>query len=200
VSSATGQSRPPRAVELLERAVGYTRASLVLVTEGDLGRPTPCRGWVLHDLLTHMDDSLEAMAVAAQATSLSLVPSNPPTDSSDLLDSICDRARSLLAHWHPVDSTLDPSADVALGDRWLSRELLGSVGALEVALHGWDVAEAIGQPRSIPPGLAMDLWPVARDHITEADRPFRFARPVEVSDWATPTARLLAHAGRSTGW
>jgi uncharacterized protein (TIGR03086 family) len=199
VSTATGQGRPPRAVELLERAIGYTRASLLLVTEADLGRPTPCRGWLLHDLLTHMDDSLEAMAAAAQATALSLVPSRPPGDSSDLLDSICHRARGLLAHWHPADD-LRPGDDVALGELWLSRELLGSVGALEIALHGWDVAEAIGRPRSIPPGLAMDLWPVARDHITDDDRPFRFAQPVEVSDWATPTARLLAHSGRSPGW
>ena len=198
VSSAAGQSRPPRAVELLERAIGYTRTSLVLVSEADLGRRTPCRGWLLHDLLTHMDDSLEAMAVAAQATSLSLVPSVPPTEGADLLDSICHRARGLLAHWHPVAGLSDDP--VGLGDVSLPRELLGAVGALEIVLHGWDVAEAIGRPRSIPPGLAMDLWPVARDHITDADRPVRFGQPVEVSDWATPGARLLARAGRSTRW
>lgn len=198
MSSAAGQSRPPRAVELLERAIGYTRASLVLVTEADLARRTPCREWVLHDLLTHMDDSLDAMAVAAQAASLSLVPARPPGMGSDLLDSICQRARGLLAHWHPGDDV--PDGPVGLGDLSLSRELLGAVGALEIALHGWDVAESIGCPRSIPPGLAMDLWPVARDHITDADRPSRFGQSVEVSDWATPAARLLAHAGRSTRW
>jgi uncharacterized protein (TIGR03086 family) len=198
VSSAAGHSRPPRALELLERAIGYTRASLVLVTDADLGRRTPCRGWLLQDLLVHMDDSLEAMAVAAQATSLSLVPPAPPTDGADLLVSICRRARGLLAHWHPVDAV--PDGPVALGDLSLSRELLGAVGALEITLHGWDVAESIGRPRPIPPGLAMDLWPVARDHVTDADRPARFAPPVEVADWATPAARLLAHAGRSTRW
>jgi uncharacterized protein (TIGR03086 family) len=198
VSSATDESRPPRAVELLERAIGYTRASLVLVTAADLGRPTPCRDWDLHDLLTHMDDSLEAMAVAARATSLSLVPAQPPMGGHDLLDSICHRARGLLAHWHPEGGV--PDGPVGVGDLSLSRELLGSVGALEIALHGWDVAEAIGRPRSIPPGLAMDLWPLARDHITEADRPVRFGDPVAVSDWATPAARLLAQAGRSTAW
>jgi uncharacterized protein (TIGR03086 family) len=192
---ATGQSRPPSAVELLERAIAYTRASLVQVTEADLDRPTPCQGWVMRDLLGHMDDSLEAMAAAAQATSLSLVPSEPPGTGADLLDSICIRARGLLSHWHP-----ERDGDVDLGEVSLPRELLGAVGALEITLHGWDVAEAIGQPRPIPPGLAMDLWPVARDHVTEADRPFRFGAPVEVADWATPATRLLAHAGRSTRW
>jgi uncharacterized protein (TIGR03086 family) len=192
---ATGQSRPPSAVELLERAIAYTRASLVQVTEADLDRPTPCHGWVMRDLLGHMDDSLEAMAAAAQATSLSLVPSEPPGAGAELLDSICIRARGLLSHWHP-----ERDGDVDLGELSLPRELLGAVGALEITLHGWDVAEGLGQPRPIPPGLAMDLWPVARDHVTEADRPFRFGPPVEVSDWATPATRLLAHAGRSARW
>jgi uncharacterized protein (TIGR03086 family) len=193
--TATGQIRPPGAVELLERAIAYTRASLVQVTEADLDRSTPCRGWRLRDLLGHMDDSLEAMAAAAQATSLSLVPTEAPSEGAELLDSICIRARGLLSHWHP-----ERDGDVELGELSLPRELLGAVGALEITLHGWDVAEAIGQPRSIPPALAMDLWPVARDHVTDADRPFRFGAPVEVSDWATPATQLLAHTGRSTRW
>ena len=197
--AATGHSRPPSAVELLERAIAYTRASLVLVTEADLDRATPCHGWLLRDLLGHMDDSLEAMAAAAQATSLSLVPSVPPTEGADLLDSICIRARGLLGPWQPVRGGA-ADADIDVAELSLPRELLGAVGALEIALHGWDVAEAIAQPRAIPPELAMDLWPVARDHITAADRPFRFGSPVEVSDWATPATRLLAHAGRSARW
>jgi uncharacterized protein (TIGR03086 family) len=193
--TATGPSRPPSAVELLERSIAYTRGSLVLVTEADLGRRTPCHGWLLRELLVHMDDSLEAMAVAAQATSLSLVPAEPPAEGADLLDSICSRARGLLSHWHP-----ERGGGVELGELSLPREVMGAVGALEITLHGWDVAESIQQPRSIPAALAMDLWPVARDHITEADRPFRFGPPIEVSDWATPAARLLAHSGRSTRW
>ena len=193
--SATGHGRAPTAVELLERAIAYTRASLVLVTETDLGRRTPCDGWALRDLLTHMDDSLEAMAAAAQATSLSLVPSDPPADGVDLIDSICRRACGLLGQWHPPRD-----GGVELGDLSLPRELLGAVGALEIVLHGWDVAQAIDHPRPIPGDLAMDLWPVARDHITEADRPFRFGPPTEVPEWATPATRLLAHAGRSARW
>lgn len=208
MSTAVAQSRPPRAVELLERAISYTRSSLILVTAADLDRATPCRGWTLHDLLTHMDDSLEALGVAAQASALSLVPSWPPGDGTDLLDSICHRARGLLARWHPRDGVPGdavpgdsvPGDAVELGDLSLSRELLGSVGALEITLHGWDVAEAIGRPRPIPAVLAMDLWPVARDHITDADRPVRFGGPVEVAAWATPADVLLAQAGRSTPW
>jgi uncharacterized protein (TIGR03086 family) len=201
--TATGRSRPPTAVALLERAIGYTRASLVLVTEADLERTTPCRGWRLRDLLGHLDDSLEAMTSAARAASLSLEPAEPPTASADLLESICQRARGLLGHWQAVrggDLDVDEHRDIELAGLRLPRELLGAVGALEIALHGWDVAEAFGRPRSFPPELAMDLWPVARDHITAADRPFRFGPAVAVSDWATPATRLLALAGRSPRW
>jgi uncharacterized protein (TIGR03086 family) len=189
--TAPGHSRPPSAVELLERAIAYTRGSLLRVTEADLARPTPCREWDLRDLLRHMDDSLEAMAAAAQAPSLTLVPAPAPDDGRELLNSICSRARTLLGHWHPTRG-----GSVDLGKLSLTRELLGAVGALEITLHGWDVAEAVGQPRPIPPVLAMDLWPVARDHITEADRPVRFGPPVDVADTASPVHRLLAHAGR----
>ena len=73
MNTATGPSRPPTALELLERAIAYTRGSLLLVTEADLDRPTPCREWRLLDLLRHMDDSLLAFAEAAQARTLSLV-------------------------------------------------------------------------------------------------------------------------------
>lgn len=190
--AAVGPSRAPSAVELLERAVAYTRGSLLLVRPEDLTRATPCSQWDLCDLLRHLDDSLEAMGVAAQATSLTLVPAPTPAGGLDLLDSICARARALLGHWHP-----SLAGEVELGDVSLSREVLGAVGALEITLHGWDVARSLGRHRPIPPLLALDLWPIARDHITEADRPAPFGLALEVGDWASAQEHLLAHAGRS---
>jgi uncharacterized protein (TIGR03086 family) len=182
---------PPSAVELLERAISYTRASLQEVTGADLTRSTPCAGWLLGDLLRHLDDSLAAIAEAAQATTLTLVPAPAPVADLVLLDSICHRARGLLGHWHPPrDGWVD------LGEHHLRREVLGAVGALEITLHGWDVAQSLGHPRRIPPALADDLWTVARDHITEADRPHRFGPAVGGLPWASPQARLLGHAGR----
>ena len=48
-----------RALELLERALGYTRGALATVG-ADRSGPTPCAGWSLADLLCHMDDGLDA--------------------------------------------------------------------------------------------------------------------------------------------
>lgn len=193
--SLPGASPPiPSAVELLDRAVGYTRGCLAQVTPESLDRPTPCVRWSLLDLLVHMDDSLAAMAEAAESSSLSLAPEPGPVDARALLVSIRQRACSLVAQWIPPGEPV-----VQLGPAGLARETLGAVGALEIALHGWDVATALGLDRPIPPTLAMDLWPWARDHITDADRPVRFAIPPDVPAWAAPQTRLLAQAGRRDG-
>jgi uncharacterized protein (TIGR03086 family) len=195
-SPAHGATGPPAtsALELLDRAVGYTRGSLALVREPDLGRPTPCARWDLQALLRHMDDSLAAMAEAARSPRLALAPHRGPADAEALLASIRQRACTLVGQWMPPAGPV-----VALGDAQLHRELVGLVGALEITLHGWDVAQAVGHPRAIPPTLAMDLWPVARDHITPDDRPARFGDEVPVPDSAPPQVRLLAHAGRQAG-
>lgn len=181
----------PSAVELLDRAVGYTRGCLAHVTPESLHRPTPCARWSLLDLLLHMDDSLAAMAEAARSSSLALAPEPGPVDAGALLVSIRQRACGLVAAWIPPAEPM-----VVLGPLELARETLGAVGALEITLHGWDVATALGLDRPIPPTLAMDLWPWARDHITDEDRPSRFAPPPQVPDFAPPATLLLAQAGR----
>ncbi|MFC6540521.1 maleylpyruvate isomerase N-terminal domain-containing protein [Nonomuraea salmonea] len=60
-------------VALLERAITYALGSLRLVTPATLCRPTPCTGWTLHHLLTHLTDSFQTLAEAA-GTSVSLTP------------------------------------------------------------------------------------------------------------------------------
>ena len=174
-----------------------------LIRPGDLDRPTPCTRWSLLALLRHMDDSLAVMGEAAQTTALGLAPVVGPEGAEDLLASIRQRACTLVGQWSvgAPDAVgqrgqLGQFGQVALGEAVLARETLGLVGALEITLHGWDVARACGADRPSPPGLALELWAVARDHITQEDRPSRFAPVVEVPDWASAETRLLAQVGR----
>jgi uncharacterized protein (TIGR03086 family) len=141
-----------------------------------------------------MDDSLAAMGEAAQATSLGLAPVVGPSDAAGLLASILQRACTLVGQWSVWPQ--GTAGELALGTAVLARQTLGAVGALEITVHGWDVAEACGSPRPVPPGLALDLWGVARDHIGDTDRPRRFGPVVDVPDTASPQSRLLAHTGR----
>lgn len=193
-SHADLSQAPPRpsAVELLERSIAYCSATLQRVTVEDLERSTPCARWTLGELLRHLDDSLSALGEAAQGGAVALARAPRQVADLELADRIRDRALSLLGHWLvPLDHHAD------LGRHELSLEVLAAVGALEITVHGWDVAEALGSPRPVPAALARDLWPVALEHIATADRPGRFGpvRPVRTD--VGPAELLLAQVGRT---
>lgn len=180
---------------LLERAVGYARGSLQLVTSTSLTVSTPCRGWNLHALLRHMDDSLAAFTEAAEIGYVDLVPVRDPGSVSDpgrvLVERLRGRACALLAAWaHPR------TGPVRVADRELRSDLLASAGALEIAVHGWDVAQACGANRPLPAALAADLMAVVPVLVSRDDRPGRFAEPVDVPRHSASSTRLLAALGR----
>lgn len=180
-------------VALLERAISYTLGSLQLVTAQDMSAPTPCREWNLRELLTHMNDALEALQEAVDDRVVTLVPEEgSPSISSDPVAALRDRACHLLGSW---TGSAD-SAPIRIGEVPALSDIVPSVGALEVAVHGWDVSVACGHPRPIPAALADELLTCAALFVTDADRPARFARPVEVARDADPGNRLLAFLGR----
>ncbi len=178
---------------LLERAVGYTRGCLSLVAGTAPDAPTPCAGWDLRALLTHMDDSLAALTDAAEIGYVDLVP-GPAGDPALLVERLRARACALLAAW----SRPGPG-DVAVADRVLPAGLLAAAGALEVAVHGSDVARACGADRPLPARLARDLLDPLPLLVTDADRPHRFAERVDVPPGAAAGTRLLAALGRRPG-
>lgn len=190
MSEACSAASPWRGVELLERAIGYTRGCLALVTDDLLDTSTPCAEWDLRELLVHMDDSLTSLHEAGAVRRVWLT-SAPEPGGVALVDRLRQRACQLLADWSTGHG------DVLVEGRPLSTPVLTSVGALEVAVHGWDVASACGATRSIPDALAEDLLRLAPVLVTAADRPARFGVPLEVASSAAPGERLLAYLGRS---
>ena len=178
---------------LLERAVGYTRVSLQLVGTADLSGRTPCAQWSLLDLLRHMNDSLAALTEAAAIGYVDLVPVGGAETGQLLVDRLKGRACALLAAWarHPGEG------DVAVADRELRSDLLAAAGSLEIAVHGWDVAQACGVDRPLPAALALDLLDVVPLLVGDADRPGRFAERIDVPVHARPSTRLLAALGRA---
>ncbi|HVW43526.1 MAG TPA: TIGR03086 family metal-binding protein [Amycolatopsis sp.] len=177
-------------IGLLERAVNYTLGSLLLVTPAHMSRPTPCRAWDLEALLAHMNDSLLALHEAADLGHVGLdVPGPVPGDP---VATLRDRACCLLGAW----AVAEAPASVSVGGNALSTSILTSTGAVEIAAHGWDVAQACGRPRPIPPSLAEELLELAPFFVTDLDRPGRFDPAVVISPAATASDRLLAFLGR----
>lgn len=186
---------PAAGVALLERAIDYTRGSLHLVTPAALTHPTPCRGWDLQALLTHMNDSLSALHEAVDIGHVALDTADEP--AAALVAALQSRACRLLA----ACTRADGHGEVSVAGLPLTAGTVTGAGAVEIAVHGWDVARACAGGRPIPVPLADELLALAPLLVSDADRPVRFAPPVEVSPPAGPADRLVAFLGRdpSTG-
>ena len=179
---------------MLDSAVAWTHSCLQLARTSSLTLPTPCSAWDLGELLVHMADSLVTLAEAAELGRVNLEPDQAPprSDPGQLVDHIVQRACRTRAAWQQRLT----SAPVAVGDLALGRDTLVMVGALEIAVHGWDVARATGRTRALPEDLAVSLYDVALAVVTPEERGRRFAPPVEVAASAPMSTRLLAHLGR----
>jgi uncharacterized protein (TIGR03086 family) len=185
---------PPRSVAVLDSAVAWTHSCLQLARVSPLSLPTPCGDWDLGQLLVHMDESLTAIGEAAELGRISVDPRPPLPDSGDLVDRIIQRACRTRAAWHARVT----SAPLGVGDLELGLDTVALVSALEIAVHGWDVAAATGADRPLPEDLAARLYVVALAVVTPDERAFRFADPVPVPRSATAGVRLLAHLGRAS--
>ena len=180
-------------IGLLARAIGYTLGSLRLVSEVSLTRPTPCRGWSLEVLLAHMDDSLLALCEAADLGKVSLVPRGQD-DGLLVAPAAVLRARAcgLLRAW----ARAGRREVVSVGNRPIGGGALTAAGAVEVTVHGWDVARSCGHAQPIPAGLAGEVLDAARWVLRDEDRPGRFDPPLALSPGAGPSDQLLAFLGR----
>lgn len=178
-------------VALLGQAIEFTCGALRAADRASPELPTPCRGWTLGDLLDHMADGMDAFTEASNG--LVAVTAAPRTGIA-LLD-VRTKARALLLAWQQA-----PTEAVRIADARLSSDVFLHAAALEVAVHGWDVAATLadrGQsPAPIPEHLAEDLMPAAHLLLTSADRVGRFAPPVPVETDAPAGVRLLALLGR----
>ena len=171
--------------------MAYTRGALQPVTPVMLPRPTPCRAWDLATLLDHMVDSLDALTEAADLGRVALtVPAGPPA-AVPAVDRLRGRACALLAAW----SALADDGAVHVGSGSLPSSVLACTGALEVAVHGWDVAQVTGSRAPLPAALARSLFAWAEVLVGPADRPGRFD-PVVTGGSPDPAGRLLRFLGR----
>jgi hypothetical protein len=85
---------------------------------------------------------------------------------------------------------------ITVEDCPLPAGVTANVGALEIAVHSWDISQACGQRRPIPQSLATDLLAISPLLITEATRYPLFAAAVTVAPTAGPSDRLVAFLGR----
>jgi uncharacterized protein (TIGR03086 family) len=182
---------------LLAHAVSYALTSARRATPRRLPLATPCEGWDLRTLVLHVSDSL---GVLAEAMSAGYVGTRPPGEGTaaepDPVACLRRRARALLG----ACAAARPDEHlIAIGDRELAAGTAAAAGAIEIAVHGWDISVACGARRPVPPGLAAALLPIAPLLIPRGTRAGLFADPVPVPERACPGDRLVAFLGRPPG-
>jgi uncharacterized protein (TIGR03086 family) len=185
-------------VALLERALGYALGQLHAVTSADLARPTPCPQWDLRGLLMHMDDSLIALQEALDLACVGPPASDGAEPAYGPADSAISLVGGLRGHASRLLGALAEAGEelVWVGGFPVPVSIVTSAGAVDVAVHGWDVARACGRVQPIPERLATEMLRISPLLISCADRPALFAAPVPVPDLASASDRLVAYLGR----
>jgi uncharacterized protein (TIGR03086 family) len=180
---------------LLEPAIRYVLGSVGSVTSRLLSEPTPCASWDLGQLLAHVSESLSALheGVVTGWVGLGAVEEPVQDPPAGLVTTLRRRADRLLVASGGVSHR---GRVIAIADRCLDGGTMEAVGAVEMAVHGWDIARACGCHRPIPPGLAAAILEVVPLVVTDETRYAHFAAPVPVAEQASPSDRLVAALGR----
>jgi uncharacterized protein (TIGR03086 family) len=179
-----------RALELVESAVGYALANTTMVTPQLLSRPTPCPAWDLAMLLDHVTDSVSVLheAISTDRADTSFAP-----EESDPVLRLRRQLVALLA----ATATAGPAdRPVTIWDAELTASMVLVTGAIEITVHGWDIAVACGGNRPVPPALAAVLLAAAPLLVPADTRPGLFADPVALLGPAAPGEELVAFLGR----
>jgi uncharacterized protein (TIGR03086 family) len=178
----------------LDHAISYASRSVLDVTPALLPHPTPCRAWNLDMLLRHASESLAALHDGTVTGHVGLIAAVPDRDPAiDPARVFHDQAARLLA----ARATTGCCRQVLdIGDLPLPAIAMECAGAIEVAVHGWDISQACGQRRPIPDTLAATLLAIAPLLIPETGRHSLFSPPVRPAAEASPGDRLVAFLGR----
>ena len=185
---------PSGAITLLASAISYALGACVQVAPGEMTLPTPCTDWDLEALLAHLAASMADLESALRTGHLDLEPDDPAApdpDGDDPVEALRDRAANLLFACYAHHG---PDRFVLVGGLPLPAGIVACTGAVEIAVHGWDVRAARGRGGPIPPALATRMLRLGPLLVT--GREGLFGTPVQVPAQASPGDQLVAYLGR----
>jgi uncharacterized protein (TIGR03086 family) len=169
------------AVATLSVALDQAGELLADVQPDDLDRPTPCEGWTVRDLGAHLAAAPGRFLASAQGDTVDWgSPSDVPEDRWST--QFRADAAALLAHWRSQPDAGTGAADFTTA---------------ELAVHAWDLAQAVDPDRVLDPGVAERALAAMQQGLTPENRTGAFAPAVEVADEAPVQDRLAAWAGRT---
>lgn len=195
---------------LLAQVAAYTCEAVRAVARADLSAPTPCRQWDLRALLLHLNSSLGSLiamlqdgragpaagpgaAAAGRCRAADLLTDDVGTL---LATAVCYRTERLVRVHETLRRGEGPGA-ILVGGRRLAGDTVAAAGAVEIAVHGWDVSAACGRALPIPDAPAAELLELAARIVDGAARPGLFAAAVSPPPGSRPGDRLVELLGRA---
>lgn len=191
----------PGAIGLLAGAVSYMLGVCAPLGPGEMALPTPCPHWDLARLLGHLCESMADLEAALRTGRLEL-DEQVSRAGGDPVEALRDRAAELLCAGYCYGG---PERFVAVGGLPIPAGVVACTGAVEIAVHGWDVSAAraragrVGGVRETPIPAALATRMLRLGPLLVAGREGLFGVPVEVPAQASPGDRLVGYLGRHPG-
>ena len=158
-------------------------------------RASPCSGWRALDVLGHVGATTRYGIEVLRGGTPSWQPSATPGDSVEgepvaWWEAIVGEARPLVR-----TAELEKEVDTARGRRSVAEGL--SLPAVDLFVHGWDLARSAGESVEIPGEAIEFARPVLEGIPPELMRTAAaFSAAVEPPEGATPSEAFLAWCGR----
>jgi uncharacterized protein (TIGR03086 family) len=191
---------PPPPVDL-----GRSVQHLLDITDGvedaHLGRPTPCEGRTVSQLLQHIVGLTGAFRAAAEKDFGRWTNTNPeshgwPDLEDGWQDVLAERAPALVESWRSPDAW---QGLTRAGGIDLPGEVAGFVALSEVVIHGWDLAMATGQVYELDPEVGEPLMHFV-EQFDPAGTPGLYGPAVGGQEGGPLIDRIVARSGREPGW
>jgi uncharacterized protein (TIGR03086 family) len=190
--------------ELNRRAVEASVELVSRVTAGDLGRPTPCAGWTLGELLAHMTVQHRGFAAAAAGRGADPDVWRPGPPAADPVAAYAEAAGVVLAAFAD-DGVLEREfalPEIATAMTFPGRQAI-AFHLVDYVVHGWDVARCLGVGHHLDPGVLAVALKVARAVPAGPSRlepGAAFGPEVAAPAQAGPLDQIVALLGRSPDW
>jgi uncharacterized protein (TIGR03086 family) len=183
-------------LDLLERTLAQTGAIIAHVRPEQVTLPTPCASWDVRALVNHVVHDVQQFTVTVHGGEW-----DPP--ATDVIGdhwegAFREGAASLLAAWRRPGA-LEQTVRLPFGELPAGWRIGQQIS--DLAVHGWDIAKATGQPTDLDPEVGQFALDWGRENLTPEFRGDEasgqsFGFEVAVADDAPLYDRLAGFFGR----
>jgi uncharacterized protein (TIGR03086 family) len=184
------------------RAVLASLAVADLVGETDLGRPTPCAGWSVADLLAHMTAQHVGFAAAAYGDGANTAVWQVVHDVEDPVASYRYSVGLVLTAFETVDREPFALPEISTAADFPPMQAIG-FHLVDYVAHTWDLARALDVDVRLDPDvvdMALRIAHAVPDSSRQPTPGAAFAQTVRTAADASPLEQFLGLLGRSPAW